>query len=64
MTERLYYSDSYRITFDARVIEYLSLNDSSAVVLDQTTFYPTGGGQPHDVGTLGDSPVLDVVERE
>lgn len=71
MTDRLYYSDSYHTTFDARVVERLNLDGSPAVVLDRTAFYPTGGGQPYDTGSLHISslqgngiPVLDVVERE
>ena len=64
MTERLYFSDSYRTAFDARVVERLTWDGAPAVVLDRTAFYPTGGGQPHDVGTLNGVPVLDVVERE
>ena len=64
MTERLYYADSYSTSFDAHVVECLTLNDSPAVVLDRTAFYPTGGGQPHDTGTLNGLPVVDVVERE
>lgn len=63
MTERSYYTDSYSTSFDAHVVEYLTLNDSPAVVLDRTVFYPTSGGQPHDTGTLNGIPVVDVVER-
>jgi alanyl-tRNA synthetase len=64
MTERSYYADSYSTSFDAHVVERLTLDDSPAVVLDRTLFYPTSGGQPHDVGTLNGLPVVDVVERE
>jgi alanyl-tRNA synthetase len=64
MTERLYYSDSYCTTFSARVSECLVLNGSKAVALDRTAFYPTSGGQPHDMGTLNGIPVVDVTERE
>lgn len=64
MTERLYYPDSYCTSFDAQVIECLELNGSPAVTLDRTAFYPTGGGQPHDTGTLNGIPVVDVMERE
>jgi alanyl-tRNA synthetase len=64
MTERLYYSDAYHTTFDATVVEYLTLNDTPAVVLGRTAFYPTGGGQPHDTGALNRIAVVDVVERE
>ena len=60
MTERLYYLDSLRRSFDARV---LSCDDAGSgrfrVVLDRTAFYPTSGGQPHDTGTLGGLPVVD-----
>jgi alanyl-tRNA synthetase len=64
MTERLYYSDSYCTDFSARVLECLDLAGSTAVALDRTAFYPTSGGQPHDMGTLNGIPVVDVVERE
>jgi alanyl-tRNA synthetase len=64
MTKRLYYTDSYTTTFDAHVIEHTTHNGSPAVVLDQSCFYPTSGGQPHDTGTLDAVPVIDVVVRE
>lgn len=64
MTERLYYTDSYRTCFSARVVEQLAWDDHPAVVLDRTAFYPTSGGQPADRGTLGKITVLDVVARE
>jgi alanyl-tRNA synthetase len=64
MTDRLYYSDSYCTDFSARVLECLDLDGSTAVALDRTAFYPTGGGQPHDMGTLNGIPVVDVIERE
>ena len=40
------------------------LDDRPFVVLDQSAFYPTTGGQPHDTGTLSDRQVVDVIERE
>ena len=52
MTERLYYHDSFLYDFDARVIEALDSNGKPAIVLDRTAFYPTSGGQVHDLGTL------------
>ena len=52
MTERLYYHDSFLYDFDARVIEALTLGGKHAVVLDRTAFYPTSGGQVHDLGML------------
>ncbi|MGQ9786657.1 MAG: alanyl-tRNA editing protein [Anaerolineae bacterium] len=63
MTERLYYTDPYCTHFRARLIEAHPIGDRLAVVLDRSAFYPTGGGQPHDTGTLAGYPVLEVVER-
>ena len=48
MTELLYTTDSYIKEFDARVIE----QGDGGVMLDRTAFYPGGGGQPCDFGTL------------
>jgi len=72
-TRRLYYDDAFETEFAARVISC----DSALVpfspevkapvwevVLDQTAFYPASGGQPHDLGKLGDANVLDVRDAE
>ena len=48
MTELLYLNDSYLQTFDAIVVEQLE----GAIILNKTAFYPGGGGQPSDIGTL------------
>ncbi len=64
MTERLYYSDSYLRTFWAQVVDRLEVNSRPAVILDRTAFYPEGGGQPSDRGTLNHIEVLDVQTRE
>ncbi len=64
MTERLYYSDSYLGTFEARVVDRLEVNGQPAVILDRTAFYPEGGGQPSDRGTLNRVEVVDVQTRE
>ncbi len=61
---RLYYTDSYTTVFDAQVVEYTTYNNSPAVVLTQSYFYPTSGGQPFDTGVLNGVPVIDVVLRE
>jgi misacylated tRNA(Ala) deacylase len=55
-TELLHLRDAYLTEFDATVIEVRG----RAIALDRTAFYPTGGGQPHDTGTLDGSPVIDV----
>ena len=60
-TERLYYTDSYLTRFDARVVDVADAG--KRVYLDHTAFYPTSGGQPHDVGTLADASVIDVVDE-
>jgi len=52
MTDRLYYHDSFLYDFDARVVEALTRDSKHAVVLDRTAFYPTSGGQVHDLGML------------
>ena len=55
-TELLYLRDAYLQEFDALVAAV----DGERVALDRTAFYPTGGGQPHDNGTLGGATVVDV----
>jgi alanyl-tRNA synthetase len=63
MTERLYYHDSFLYDFDARVVESLARDGKHAIVLDRTAFYPTSGGQVHDLGTLvSDGRQIAVVE--
>ncbi|MFZ9578618.1 MAG: alanyl-tRNA editing protein [Ilumatobacteraceae bacterium] len=52
----MYLRDAYLASFEATVV---ACRDN-AVALDRTAFYPTGGGQPHDVGTLGGLAVVDV----
>jgi alanyl-tRNA synthetase len=64
MTLRLYYNDSYRVAFDAAVISCETREQRFELVLDQTAFYPTSGGQPFDLGTLGEAIVLDVIDRD
>ena len=64
MTQRLYYTEPYRTTFDGTVVSVEAAGDHLHVVLDQTAFYPTSGGQPFDTGTLGGAAVLEVIDRE
>ncbi|MBV8880822.1 MAG: hypothetical protein JO332_12700 [Planctomycetaceae bacterium] len=59
MTERLYYLDPYLKEFSARVVR----KTDRGVVLDRTAFYPTGGGQPCDLGTLNGIEVTDVIDE-
>lgn len=62
MTERIYYHDSFLREFDANVVSCEREGDRWKVILDRTAFYPTSGGQPHDIGTLGGAEVLEVVD--
>src|SRR5215216_282544 len=63
VTERLYYSDSHLIEFEARVVDLSDrVSGWTAVVLDRTAFYPTGGGQPSDTGTLNGSRVVECID--
>ncbi len=65
MTHRLYYEDSFLFRFDATVVESGLLPDGRPfAVLDRTAFYPTSGGQPHDLGLLGGASILDVHDRD
>ncbi|HSD83754.1 MAG TPA: alanyl-tRNA editing protein, partial [Anaerolineae bacterium] len=64
MTERLYYADAYLRSFQARVTDRVEVNGQPAVILDRTAFYPEGGGQPADRGTLNHIDVVDVQTRE
>ena len=59
-TIALYDSDSHLRTFDAQVLRCEPADGGWAVVLNRTAFFPEGGGQPADHGTLGTVPVRDV----
>ncbi len=63
MTEKLYYDDPFRTEFTAAVLGCREEGDGFAVVLDRTAFYPEGGGQPGDRGTLGGVQVVDTRNR-
>lgn len=60
----LFYRDPCLRAFDARVLSCTEEDGRWAVVLDDTAFYPEGGGQPADRGTLGAARVLDVQRRD
>jgi alanyl-tRNA synthetase len=66
VTERLYYHDSFLREFDAQVVSCERERDGDrwCVELDRTAFYPASGGQPHDLGKLGDVPVIEVADAE
>ena len=62
-TRKLYYEDCHLTTFTARVLSCEAAEKGFSVILDATAFYPEGGGQACDLGTLGDARVLDVQEQ-
>lgn len=63
-TEKLYYADSFCRRFEATVLDCREDKKGWQVTLDRTAFYPEGGGQPADHGTLGGVWVTDVHEKE
>jgi alanyl-tRNA synthetase len=64
MTDRLYYTDPALVEFDATVTAATEADSRWRVELDRTAFYPTSGGQPHDLGALGSAKVIDVADEE
>jgi alanyl-tRNA synthetase len=63
-TERLYFTDSGLLEFTATIADIRLENGLHRVILDRTAFYPTGGGQPHDTGSLDSVEVINVEEDE
>ena len=64
VTKRLYYDDSYTREFTAQIVEYLTIDGKPALILDQTYFYATSGGQPNDTGSMNGVAVGDVTARK
>lgn len=71
-THRIYYDDSFEKNFEARVLTCepgppfptdAGAQPAWEVVLDRSAFYPSSGGQPHDLGLIGEARVLDVREE-
>jgi alanyl-tRNA synthetase len=60
MTTKLYWHDSQLTQFSAQVVDCFVQDGHRVVVLDQSAFYPGGGGQPHDTGAINAAPVLAV----
>ena len=63
MTEKLFYQDPFLKEFTATVLGCEEEKGAFAVTLDRTAFYPEGGGQSADHGTLGDAKVSDTRDR-
>jgi alanyl-tRNA synthetase len=59
-TKRLYWEDPYKREFEARILAV----DGNEIVLDQTCFFPRGGGQVSDTGTLNSVRVTEVLDKD
>lgn len=64
MVEQLYYKDQYIKKFNANIIEIKEVEGKIQVVLDKTAFFPGGGGQSCDLGKIGDTNVINVLEEK
>ena len=64
MTEKLYDIDAYLSVFTAKVLSCAPSAEGYDVILDRTAFFPEGGGQYGDTGTLNEVSVLDTQIRE
>ncbi|MCR8644290.1 DHHA1 domain-containing protein [Paenibacillus sp. N1-5-1-14] len=64
MTMKLYYDNAYTTDWETTITQKLEKEDGFFVTLEKTAFYPHGGGQPCDFGTIQGIPVLDVISVE
>lgn len=64
MTDKLYYESAFIREWETKVSRIEEKADGLYLVLEQTAFYPHGGGQPCDTGTISGIPVLDVILEE
>lgn len=64
LSSRLFWEDPYLRDFTASITHKLVYSNKPAVVLDQTAFYATNGGQPHDCGHISNVNVVDVIEDQ
>ena len=62
MSKRLYYEEPYLQEFKGKILEKIKIDGKTALILDNTCFYPTSGGQPNDLGYIQSVPIVDVIE--
>lgn len=62
MTERLYYTDPALLSFDAQITRIEQADGRTVIFLDRSAFYPTSGGQSHDLGRINDSEIIEIAE--
>jgi len=62
LSKRLYYEEPYLQEFKGKILEKIKIDGKTALILDNTCFYPTSGGQPNDLGYIQSVPIVDVIE--
>ena len=64
MTAKIYYQDAYARTINAKVLDHKEKNGEHWLLLEQTVFYPGGGGQLPDKGLISGKPLLEIREKD
>jgi len=64
MTIKLYEDDVYLKKSDCKIIDIVEIDGRSFIETDKTVFFPEGGGQPSDIGVIGESEIDDVIEKD
>jgi len=62
LSKRLYYENPYLREFKGKILEKVKIDGNPALILDNTCFYPTSGGQPNDLGYVQGVSIVDVIE--
>ena len=60
MTRKLYHDDSHLFSWETTISKIIPAEEGYLTILEETAFYPGGGGQPHDIGSINGIEVLDV----
>ncbi len=61
-TEILFYADTYKSESDVKIVKEFEFEKKKYIILDKTLFYPTMGGQNHDIGFIGENKVVNVIK--